>query len=790
MLRRLTLVALLLTFAPVAGFAVGFAQSPQPRTVMATPVAQPLVFTANEGQWPAEILYRSTAPGAVMWFSRDSVYFQFDERAGAAKRGADRVVRATEADDPPTVVDSLTDVNGSAEPARVLLVKLTFAGASPAATIETGRPVDWKCHFFLGNDPAAWRRNVRSYESLTFRNLYPGIDLRYYGARAGAQQTVEYDVIAQPGADLSRVKMRVQWADRIEVGSNGELALVTAAGTVIHTQPVAYQNVARGRQDVHTIFVHNDDGTFGFSAPRGYDRRLPLTVDPLIKFATYLGGSSTDEGHAVDVDSSGNAYVAGLTNSSNFPTASPFDGTANGSSDVFLTKFTTAGNALVYSTYIGGTGADFARDVDEGGFGEVSIAGSTTSTNFPTSNAFDSTLGGSKDAFLCRVVSNGSGLLISTYIGGSGTEDAFGVFADGQDLDDYVTGFTTSTDFPTVSAYDSSANGGNDGFVVRVGSLGGLEFGTYLGGSGNETPWEITVDSSNNSYVTGLTTSTNFPTLNAWDFSANGSNDVFVTKLNSSGNALVYSTYLGAAGDDQGLGIAVDSAGAAYVTGLTNSTAFPTYSAFSSTHNGLYDCFVTKFMPSGSGITYSTYLGGAGNEYGYAIAVDQAGRAVVVGRTSSDPFPRVNPADSTYGGAIDAFVSRFTISGAALTYSSYIGGSGEELGLGVAIDSSCYVYAAGYTKSSDFPTSNAYDNTLGGTQDAFLVKTAAYTCGDVNGDGHVDVGDIVALNGYVLEGPPPCPIDAADVNGDGVINAADVDYLANAVVGGPAPVCP
>jgi hypothetical protein len=386
-------------------------------------------------------------------------------------------------------------------------------------------------------------------------------------------------------------------------------------------------------------------------------------------YSTFLGGIGTDVGEDIAVDVAGNAYVTGFTASTDFPTTpGAFDTTFNGGqADAFVTKLNAAGSApLLYSSYLGGAGADFGLGLAIDAIGNAYVAGQTGSTDFPTTPAaFDTTLNGI-DAFVTKVNASGSApLMYSTYLGGGGDDPAWGIAVDAAGSA-YVTGFTTSANFPTTpGAFDTTLNRLADVFVTKFNAAGSapLMYSTYLGGDENEVGHGIAVDSNGNAYVTGHTDSADFPTTpTAFDPTKNGGPDAFVTRFNATGSApLVYSTFLGGSGPDEGRQIKVDAAGNAYVTGFTPSADFPTTpGAFGETHNGGYDAFVTKLNAAGSApLLYSTYLGGAGLDAGYGIAIDAVGNAYVTGETSSANFPTTAAAfDTTYNGGGDAFVAK------------------------------------------------------------------------------------------------------------------------------------
>jgi hypothetical protein len=373
-------------------------------------------------------------------------------------------------------------------------------------------------------------------------------------------------------------------------------------------------------------------------------------------YSTYLGGSNFNSGEVIAVDPSGNAYVAGNTNSSDFPTTSgAFQRTYGGTESPFVAKINAAGNSLVYSTYLG-TGQVHGIAADASGFAYVT--GETSSSSFPLANALQSTYGGNNDAFVTKLNTTGTGLVWSTFLGGNGYDQGYGIAVDSSG-NTYIGGDTTSTNFPTVHPIQGTYGGGTDAFVAKINAAGtALVYSTYLGGSDYDiTEKGFTVDSSGEAYIVGYTASTNFPTANPLQGATHGGGDAFVTKLNAAGTALVYSTYLGGGSQDFALGVAVDSAGEAYVVGRTMSADFPIASPLQNSASGMWDAFATKLNASGNSLAYSTYLGGSDNDEATGVALDSSGDAFVVGFTSSSNFPTANSLQPTYQGGTDAFVT-------------------------------------------------------------------------------------------------------------------------------------
>ena len=483
-------------------------------------------------------------------------------------------------------------------------LRLSFPGASAHPTFVAQQRLPGTASYLHGRDPRRWLTALPTFARVAVRALYPGVDLAYYG-RAGR---LEYDLTLAPEADPARVRLRLDGARALTLAPSGALRVsLPGGGTLVQRAPVAYQYVGGRRRPVAARFVLLDHGALGLRLGN-YDRRAeagPLVVDPALDYSSYLGGNGDDQANGVAVDLFGNAYVVGYTSSTNFPTASAVRGSfGGGTSDAFVAKLNPAGNGLVYSTYLGGSGDDVGTAIAVSPFGNAYITGETGSGDFPIANAAQgsyTSLAGA--AFVAELNSTGTGLVYSTYLGGS--------------LFDYGTG--------------------------------------------------IAVDSAGAAYVTGLTASGDFPTVSPLQGSLNGATNAFVTKLSPTGNSLVYSTYLGGSGDlDQGNAIAVDSAGSAYVTGSTNSRDFPVANALQQTYLGAVEnAFVSKLNPAGNGLVYSTYLGGGGDDVGNGIAVDSAGAAYVTGQTSSANFPVANALQGTPGGALDAFVSKLNPAGNA-----------------------------------------------------------------------------------------------------------------------------
>jgi hypothetical protein len=622
---------------------------------------------------------------------------------------------------------------------------MKLRNANLAAKVTGQDELAGTSNYFTGNDPAKWRTNVPTYAKVKYEGIYPGIDLVYYGN----QRQLEYDFIVAPGADPRRIAFDVSGAKQIRQDGNGELVFKVGEGEIRWHKPVVYQERDGARQLVAARYAMTDTNCVAFELAK-YDASRPLYIDPLV-YSTYLGSSGGDQDNSIAVDNAGNVYVTGSTQATDFPTMNPLQPTYGGGSyDAFVTKINPTGSALVYSTYLGGSGLDWGQGIAVDNAGNAYVTGFTRSTDFPTMNPLQPVFGGNGDAFVAKLNPTGSALVYSTYLGGSGSDDGNGIAVDSAS-NAYVTGLSASTDFPTtLGAFQTTCNPNNncaDVFVTKINPTGSaLVYSTYLGGTGLDWGKGIAVDSVGNVYVTGYTQSTDFPTMNPLQPTyGGGSYDAFVTKINPTGSALVYSTYLGGSGYDQGNGIAVDSAGNAYVTGLTQSTDFPTMNPLQPSNGGAStgnaNAFVAKFNPTGSALVYSTYLGGSGyrnccGDQGNSIAADSMGNAYLTGLTSSTNFPTTPDAfqRSPYSHGV-SFVTTINPTGSVLIYSTYLDGppdngyNGGAQGNGIAVDSMGNTYVTGVTQSIDFPvTPGAFQTSCviiagaGGCMSAFVTK--------------------------------------------------------------------
>jgi hypothetical protein len=675
----------------------------------------PLSFEANYGQTDRKVNFISRGHGY-------SLFLTGQEAVIALKTAA---TRSAEVKELPSREPAEKQKEGAA---GGTVVKMELAKANAAPRVMGAEELPGKANYFIGNDPAKWRANVPTYAKVKYVGVYPGVDLVYYGN----QGQLEYDFVVAPGVDPNEIRLKFGGLGKLRVDKRGDLLLGSSGAEARFEKPVVYQEVAGARKPVEASYVLASANGIGFRLGE-YDHSQRLVIDPVLVYSSYLGGSGGDQGNGIAVDVSGNAYVTGLTDSTDFPAVNALQSSSGGGTyDAFVAKINPSGSALVYSTYLGGNGLDNGLGISADASGNAYVTGRTSSTNFPTAKALQSTLNGINNAFITKINASGSALVYSTYLGGSDNDAGAGIAVDGSG-NAYVTGDTGSTNFPTTAGAFQTTIGGSysNAFITKINPSGSaLVYSTYLGGSGGDVGYGIAVDGSGNAYVTGEAESTNFPTTaGAFQTTIGGSySNAFITKINASGSALVYSSYLGGSGGDVGYGIAADASRNAYVTGSTSSTNFPTAKALQSTLNGINNAFITKINASGSALVYSTYLGGSDNDAGAGIAVDGSGNAYVTGITDSTNFPTVNALQPTFlGDTDDAFVAKINPSGSALVYSTYLGGSPTaDTGLGIAADASGNAYVTGYTGSTVFPTTvGAFQTTYAGNGDAFVTKIAS-----------------------------------------------------------------
>jgi hypothetical protein len=691
--------------------------------------ALPLNFELNQGQTHQRVNFIARSEGHVLFLTANEIVMALENPAAHRKGKENRDLRDRSDD-----FDSNEKIG---RPPRSI-VRMKLEGANPSPQIEGLDQLATTSNYFRGADPTAWHTNVPSYARVRYAQVYPGIDMIYYGD----QRRLEYDFVVAPGSNPESIQMRLGGIRNFEITAMRDLLLHTTAGDIHQSKPVAYQELNGVREEIPIDYVPNGVDRIGFQLGT-YDPARPLIIDPVLVFSTYLGGSGFDQGYAIAVDSLGNSYVTGQTAAIDFPTTAGAFQTNYGGGDAFVAKLDPAGTSLVYSTYLNGaSGNGIAVDSS----GNAYVTGDAGPTSFPTTAGAFQTAPMGYDTFVTKLNPAGSALVYSARFGGNLDDFGRGIALDSAG-NAYITGWTvcrsTICTFPTANAFQPNfAGGNNDAFVTKIDSTGStLVYSTYLGGgkiiNGTEDWGEgIAVDGAGSAYVTGYTYAPDFPvTGGAFDTTRAGL-DAFVTKFTPDGLSLVYSTFLGGAGRELGQGIAVDLNGNAYVTGITESFDSPFTSAYEGfpvtpgafQTKGSYDAFVSKLNAKGSALVYSTYLGGsAGVDRGWSIALDDGGNAYVAGDTASSNFPISNAIQATFGGgSTDAFVTKLNATGSGLVYSTFLGGNLTDEGRGIASNGSGDVYVTGDTSSGNFPTTNPLQANNGGGvnnhDDAFVVK--------------------------------------------------------------------
>src|SRR5947207_4683567 len=638
-------------------------------------------------------------------------------------------------------------------------VRMRLLGANSAARIEGLDALPGRSHSFIGRDPGRWRTDVPTYTRVAYRDIYPGIDVVYYGTQ---ERQLDYDFVVGPGADPRAIRLTFDGVDRLGLNGTGDLVLHVGDTSLRFGKPLVYQGSEGARRKVAGRWAFENRTTVGFHVG-SYDARRPLVIDPTIALATYVGGAGTDQAFAIAIDASANVYLTGNTSSADFPTTlSAFQPTPQGGSDAFVVKLNSAFTARTYSTYLGGsTGDDAGRGIAVDATGNAYVTGFTASTDFPTTpGAFQTAFGGGVfDAFVVKLNPAGSRLVYGTYLGGAGSDVGLGIAIDTAQ-NAYVTGGTFSANFPTAAGVSQTVLAGErDAFVTQLNATGtALVYSTYLGGAGTDVGNAIAVDGTGAAYITGSTTCAAVPCVVSTDFPTTGGvvqttrpvgegaavTDAFVTKLRPAGD-LSYSTFLGGTFGDEGLAIKVDGVGNAYLTGGTSSggappAGFPVTAGFDN-FTGATQAFLTKLDPAGAVILFSRSAPTgtlnsvprddpslAPPSISTSIGLDAAGNVYVSGSET-----RAAPSAARL---TDAFMIVFDAAFALRSPEFFVGGTGDDLGLALAVDAAGNVFLAGETTSTDFPsTPGVVQGAFGGATDAFAAKVVT-EASTFSGGGH------------------------------------------------------
>jgi hypothetical protein len=604
-------------------------------------------------------------------------------------------------------------------PAAEMRVSYLGGSSAPQGSRATGA----KVNDLEGADPAGWKRDLPVFEEVLYRQMWPGIDVKY-GISQGALKT---ELRLDPGSDTRRARWRVAGADSVRI-EQGALVARLGGQTIREAAPQVFEEdrVTGVRRQIAGAFRILPGHTVGITVA-AHDRRNRVIFDPVIGYSTYLGGSGESEATAIAIDSAGNSVIAGFTTSLDLAPGAVTIGQPLRTA-AFVAKLTAAGNQLIFCTYLGGSLDNRALAVTVDRWNNIYVAGTTSSPDFPAWKPLQAELQGPQDAFIAELNPAGNALVFSTFWGGSGVEQAYGIATDRQG-EIYVTGDTQSNDYPVIGGVQGASGGGFDAFVAKFAISGSKAlWSSYLGGAADEHAAAIAVDFASFASVTGSTESANFPAVNAFQPHNAGFQNGFVSRFGPLGHGLSFSTYFGGSGAAEGLpetgsGIAVDNTAAIYVTGTTASSDFPvTAGAFqAASAGGFLDAFAMK-LNSGGGLIYSTYLGGVNADYGNAIAVDGAGNAHIAGYTVSPNFPSIRNVQNGENGDYDLFLTKLNSAGTGLIYSTLLGGSASDSAAALAIDRYGTAVIAGQSLSANFPVVSAYQTTLIGSESAVAAR--------------------------------------------------------------------
>ncbi|MDH7453927.1 SBBP repeat-containing protein [Luteimonas composti] len=684
-----------------------------------------MAFEPNHGQTGPHVDYVSRGEGYGLLLSPTEAVFSLRPAAAAPAPGEGRARNERPA---PTVL------------------RMSLVDGNPAAPHVAAERLPGASHYLTGSDPANWRRNVPRYGRVEYKSVYDGIDLVYYGN----QGQLEYDFVVAPGKDPGRIALEFSGISSLDLDEAGNLVLGTEHGNLKQHKPVVYQWVDGARRAVEGAYALLAGNRVGFSLG-DYDVRLPLVIDPVLSYSTFLGGDGWDSTAAIAVDGAGNTYVAGNTNSIEFAWDMGNDSEFSGVYDAYVCRFKAVGS-MPYCAYVGGSGDDAAWGLAVGPNGNAYVTGYTDSFDFPVlrANQPSRAAGTYGDAFLFKINNRGDDLEYSTYYGGNDSDVARGVVVDSRGSA-YITGNTYSWEgFPvTADAMQRTDPAGVDAFVAKFLDSGALAYSTYLGGGAADQGRGIALDAAGGIWVSGMTDSADFPTRGAIQAAHAGGGDAFLVKLDAAGK-LRYGTYLGGSATEWGYGVQVDRAGNIHLAGITSSTDFPaTSNALQAANKGGQDGFLARFKSNGS-LAYATYYGGSDMDDMRHIALDPAGNVYWTGYTSSPDFPLFNPLQPKMGGSQDQVLVQLDASGRKLLRSTSFGGSGWEIGSGIALGRDGTIHLTGYTASTDLPLYAPFQKAHGspapqydGVPDIYLTRLTDASLrswpGDFDGNGTSDL---------------------------------------------------
>lgn len=608
------------------------------------------------------------------------------------------------------------------------VIHMQYLDANPAVKIIPSGDPSGYISIFKGRDVSDWLTGLPAYPGVKYHRLYPGVDLHLDLTASGLKSTY----FLAPGVDPGVVRWRYSPDNQVTVDYSGGDLIIAAEGDLVQLvehAPLAWQETPSGRREVAARFTPSPEGVYSFDVAE-FDPSLPLVIDPMIEFTTYLGGSKIDRTRDVKVDQNGNIYVAGYTYSTDFPNSGTFP--PGGESDIFLTRFSPDGQSLTYSVVFGGSGFDEAYGLAIDDSGNIYLSGGTSSDNFPLINAVQASKGGGMDVFLVKLSSDASSLLFSTYLGGSDNDVANCLQVTSTGIA-YLAGSTYSVNLPvSPGAYDETLGGTTDGFVAAYDSnTFTKKFVTYLGGSDHDDARDLAIAPDLSAYILGTTASTNFPILNPYQGTPGGGNcwygpcyDNFITRIAATGDSLLYSSYFGGSQSDLGGSLALGQGGDLALLIMTDSKNLPAVKPLQSYMAGAYmvgDWYIARLNTQSNTLKFASYLGGLEDENIGDVAVDQDGAILIAGTTNSACIRSLNrkPRSSTSSDSL--LVSIDPEKGRLIDY-LYLGGSDNDEGIALTLDQIGNPIVVGRTDSIDFPKIEAYDNSYNGSEDGFLIK--------------------------------------------------------------------
>jgi hypothetical protein len=664
----------------------------------------PIHFIQNQGQVNERALFYARTHGYTLWVTKDGLVFDTVKSRKTGKENRNDI--------------EVEDINRKPKAVIRDVSSLFFPGSQKDLEIVPANISEHKVNYLIGDDPSKWHPNISTSKVILYKNIYPNIDLKVYGI----ERQIEYDWVIKPGGDPGKIRFQYKDVKDSRIDQQGNLLIETRFGQLMHRKPVSYQNIAGQTVPVEAVFKKVSKNTYGFRVKQYDPHHTLIIDPQVLIYSTYLGGSGDEPVGSMAVDKLGDVIVVGCTESADFPLQNPIQAASRSTRDCFILKINSDGSDIIFSTYLGGSANEWANDITLDSDGEIYITGRTESYDFPTKNALQPTKAADMDVFVTKMDSTGSRLIFSTFLGGtyydsgkgiavdddravyvtglawinfplknpiqgyhggggdafltkinpSGTAIVYSTYLGGGSYDTghklvldsedsvFLCGMTKSRNFPTKNAIRPSFGGGNrDGYVAKINPAGStLVYSTYLGGSDQDEIVRSALDNSNRIYVSGYTHSTDFPVFNPLQEHLRGNSDGFLTVIQNDGTGYLFSTYLGGSGNDRIYGIVLDDHDEVYITGQTDSFDFPVRSSFQANNAGANDAFIARLNLSDRKFIFSTYIGGSRDDWGRVVALDHADAVYVVGYTESSNFPTRKPIQAGNAGSSDIFITK------------------------------------------------------------------------------------------------------------------------------------